>query len=54
MNLVFVGWDHRAAPLDLRERLAFTPERTREALEGLFAEHILSEGAINGSVSVAA
>jgi glutamyl-tRNA reductase len=46
MNLVFVGWDHRAAPLDLRERLAFTPEKTREALEGLFAEHILSEGAI--------
>jgi glutamyl-tRNA reductase len=46
MNLVFVGWDHRAAPLDLRERLAFTPEKAREALEGLFAEHILSEGAI--------
>jgi glutamyl-tRNA reductase len=46
MNLVFVGWDHRAAPLDLRERLAFTPESAREALAGLFAEHILSEGAI--------
>jgi glutamyl-tRNA reductase len=46
MNLLFVGWDHRAAPLDLRERLAFTPERAREALDGLFQEHILSEGAI--------
>jgi glutamyl-tRNA reductase len=46
MNLVFVGWNHRGAPLDLRERLAFTPERAREALEGLFAEHILAEGAI--------
>jgi glutamyl-tRNA reductase len=46
MNLLFVGWDHRAAPLDLRERLAFTPEKAREALDGLFAEHILSEGAI--------
>ena len=46
MNLLFVGWDHRAAPLDLRERLSFTPEKAREALDGLFAEHILSEGAI--------
>ena len=46
MNLLFVGWDHRAAPLDLRVRLAFTPEKAREALEGLFAEHILAEGAI--------
>ncbi len=46
MNLLFVGWDHRAAPLDLRERLAFTPEKAREALAGLFEEHILSEGAI--------
>jgi glutamyl-tRNA reductase len=46
MNLVFVGWNHRGAPLDLRERLAFTPERAREALEGLFEERILAEGAI--------
>jgi glutamyl-tRNA reductase len=46
MNLLFVGWNHRAAPLDLRERLAFTPEKARAALDGLFAEHILSEGAI--------
>jgi glutamyl-tRNA reductase len=46
MNLVFVGWNHRGAPLDLRERLAFTPEQAREAMEGLFSEHILSEGAI--------
>ena len=46
MNLVFVGWNHRGAPLDLRERLAFTPEKAREALEGLFAERILAEGAI--------
>jgi glutamyl-tRNA reductase len=46
MNLVFVGWNHRGAPLDLRERLAFTPERAREALKGLFEERILAEGAI--------
>lgn len=45
-NVVFVGWSHHGAPLDLRERLVFTPERSREALEGLFRERILSEGAI--------
>jgi glutamyl-tRNA reductase len=46
MNLVFVGWNHRGAPLDLRERLAFTPEKAREALRGLFEERILAEAAI--------
>jgi len=46
MDLVFVGWNHRGASLDLREKLAFTPERAREALEGLFREQILTEGAV--------
>ncbi len=46
MNLVFVGWNHRGAPLDLRERLALSPERAREAMEGLFQEQILTEGVI--------
>ncbi|HKC24060.1 MAG TPA: glutamyl-tRNA reductase, partial [Thermoanaerobaculia bacterium] len=45
-NLVYVGWSHRGAPLELRERLAFTPDRAVEALEGLFKEEILTEGAI--------
>jgi glutamyl-tRNA reductase len=45
-NLVYVGWNHRGAPLELRERLAFTPDRAIEALEGLFREEILTEGAI--------
>jgi glutamyl-tRNA reductase len=45
-NLVYVGWSHKGAPLELRERLAFTPDRAVEALEGLFKEEILSEGAI--------
>jgi glutamyl-tRNA reductase len=46
MELVLVGWNHRGAPLDLRERLAFSPDRALEALQGLFREEILSEGAI--------
>jgi glutamyl-tRNA reductase len=45
-EIVFVGWSHQGADLDLRARLAFTPERAREALEGLFRERILSEGAV--------
>ena len=44
--LVFLGWNHRGASLDLRERLAFSPESAREALEGLFRENVFSEGVI--------
>ncbi len=44
--LVFLGWNHRGTPLDLRERLAFSPEKAREALEGLFREKVFSEGVI--------
>jgi len=46
MNLVFVGWNHRATPLEVRERLAFTPDTAREAMKQLFSERILTEGAI--------
>ncbi|HSB37292.1 MAG TPA: glutamyl-tRNA reductase [Thermoanaerobaculia bacterium] len=46
MNLVFVGWNHQGTPLDVRERIAFTPERAREAMQRLFSEKILTEGAI--------
>lgn len=45
-EIVFVGWNHQGSDLDLRARLAFTPETAREALEGLFREHILTEGAV--------
>jgi glutamyl-tRNA reductase len=44
--LVLVGWDFRHTPLDLRERLAFSPDRTREALARLTAEGVLTEGVI--------
>lgn len=46
MNLVYVGWNHAATPLDVRERLAFSPDRIREAMDGLFRENILLEGVI--------
>ena len=46
MNLVFIGWNHRATPVEVRERIAFTPDKAREAMRRLFAERILTEGAI--------
>ena len=46
MILVFVGWNHQATPLDVRERIAFTPEQAKEAMQQLFSEKILTEGAI--------
>ena len=46
MTLLFVGWNHRATPLEVRERIAFTPDTAREALKRLFSEQILTEGAI--------
>ena len=46
MTLLFVGWNHRATPLEVRERIAFTPDSAREAMKQLFSERILTEGAI--------
>ena len=45
-SLILVGWDYHRTPLDLRERLAFSPEKVREALARLTREGLLSEGVI--------
>lgn len=45
-ELLYIGWNHRVATLDLREKLAYSPDEAREALEGLFRAHILTEGCI--------
>ena len=44
--LLLVGWDFRQTPVELRERLAFTPERVREALAAMKQEGLLAEGVI--------
>ncbi len=44
--LVLVGWDYRQTPVELRERLAFSPEKVKEALAAMRQEGILSEGVI--------
>lgn len=45
-TLVLVGWDYRQTPVELRERLAFSPDKVREALAALRQEGLLAEGAI--------
>ena len=44
--LLLVGWDFRQTPVELRERLAFSPEKVREALGALRQEGLLAEGVI--------
>ena len=44
--LVLVGWDFHQTPVELRERLAFSPEKVREALSLMRKEGLLSEGVI--------
>lgn len=44
--LVLVGWDYRQTSVELRERLAFSPEKVREALAAMRQEGLLSEGVI--------
>ncbi|MBI4912274.1 MAG: glutamyl-tRNA reductase [Acidobacteria bacterium] len=44
--LLLVGWDFRQTPVELRERLAFSPEKVKEALGQLRQRGLLSEGVI--------
>lgn len=44
--LVLVGWDYRQTPVELRERLAFSPEKVKEALGAMRQEGLLAEGVI--------
>ena len=44
--LLLVGWDFRQTPVELRERLAFSPDKVREALAALRQQGLLAEGVI--------
>ena len=46
MEIVVVGLNHRTAPVELRERVAFTPQQARHAAEQLRAEGVLEEALI--------
>jgi glutamyl-tRNA reductase len=43
VEIVLVGLNHRTAPVELRERVSFTPEEARQASEELRARGVLSE-----------
>jgi len=43
MEIVLIGLNHRTAPVELRERVAFTPEAARAAAEQLRSGGVLSE-----------
>ena len=43
MEIVVAGLNHRTAPVELRERVAFTPAQAREAAAQLRSQGILEE-----------
>src|SRR3984957_6351195 len=46
MEIVLIGLNHKTASVDLRERLAFTPEQAREAAGQLRSRGILEESLV--------
>ena len=46
MQIVLIGVSHRTAPVEVRERLAFTPDEARRAAEELRAKRILGESVV--------
>ncbi len=46
MMLLAIGLNHKTAPVQIRERVAFSPERLPEVLRHLTAEQAVSEAAI--------
>ena len=43
MEIVLIGLNHRTAPVELRERVSFTPEQAQRAAEELRSKGVLSE-----------
>jgi glutamyl-tRNA reductase len=43
MEIVLIGLNHRTAPVELRERVSFTPDEAQRAAEQLRARGVLSE-----------
>ena len=46
MSIILVGLNHKTAPVEVRERLAFTDEACAEALQSLVDGELISEGLI--------
>jgi glutamyl-tRNA reductase len=46
MNLIIVGLNHKTAPIEMREKLFFPPDKIGEALKRLLASYDVNEGVI--------
>src|SRR3954471_22908733 len=46
MSIVLVGLNHKTAPVEVRERLAFTPEACADGLRALVDGEVVREGLI--------
>jgi glutamyl-tRNA reductase len=46
MQLLVIGLNHQTAPIELRERVAFTPDQNKQAIAQLNAEGVLQEAVI--------
>ena len=46
MGIFALGINHKTAPVEIREKVAFTPERLSEALRALTAQNHVTEAAI--------
>src|SRR3712207_9328117 len=46
MSIVLVGLNHKTAPVEVRERLAFTDEACAESLRALVDGEVIREGLI--------
>ncbi len=44
--LVLVGWDFHQTPVEVREKIAFSPDKIREALGAMREQGLLAEGVI--------
>lgn len=46
LPLLLAGWDFRQTPVEIRERLAFSPDQVRDAITRMRSEGLLAEGVI--------
>ena len=46
MEIIVIGLNHRTAPVELRERVSFTPDEARHAAEQLRSGGLLSESLV--------
>lgn len=49
MNIIIVGLNHKSAPVEIREKLSFTPDGLGAAFENILTDRGISEAVINST-----